>query len=52
MAFDGVPIGISDGLPQPRCFWRGRARVWGCTGLENALSAIDDLSPEKYSASS
>ena len=23
MAFDGVPIGISDGLPKNRRFWRG-----------------------------
>ena len=40
VAFDGVPIGVSDGLPQPRRFRRfrlDRYRVLGCPGLENAL---------------
>ena len=30
MAFDGVPIGFSDGLPEPRRLCLGRSRVWGC----------------------
>ena len=30
MAFDGVPIDISDGLPEPRRFCLGRCRVSGC----------------------
>ena len=30
MAFDGVPIGISDGLPERRRFCLGRYRVLGC----------------------
>ena len=29
MAFDRVPIGISDGLPQPRRFCPGRCRELG-----------------------
>ena len=37
MAFDGVPIGISDGLPKNRRFRLARSRVSGCPGLENAL---------------
>ena len=40
MAFDGVLISISEGLPQPRRFRRfrlDRYRVLGCPGLENAL---------------
>ena len=41
MAFDGVPIGISDGLPQPRRFCLGRCQVSGCPGLENALGAVE-----------
>ena len=41
MAFDGVPIGISDGLPELRCFCLGRCRVSGCPGLENALGAVE-----------
>ena len=40
MAFDGVPIGISDGLPACLHFYRGRCRVLGCPGLENALRAV------------
>ena len=41
MACDGVPIAISDGLPQPRRFWCGRCRVSGRPGLENALGAVE-----------
>ena len=41
MACDGVPIAISDGLPQPRRFWCGRCRVSGCPGLENPLGAVE-----------
>ena len=41
MAFDGVPIGISDGLPESRGFRRSRAWVSGCPGLENALGAVE-----------
>ena len=41
MAFDGVPIGISNGLSQPRRFRLGRSRVSGCPGLENALGAVE-----------
>ena len=41
MAFDGVPIGIGDGLPQPRRFCLGRCRVSGCPGLDNALGAVE-----------
>ena len=37
MAFDGVPISISDGLPKNRRFYLGRYGVSGCPGLENAL---------------
>lgn len=37
MAFDGVPIGISDALPRNRRFWRGRARVSGSPVLEHWL---------------
>ena len=40
MAFDGVPIGISDGLPAGLHFCRSRCRVLGCPGLENALRAV------------
>ena len=43
MAFDGVPIGISDGLPQPRRFCLDRCRVSGCPGLENALGEVEML---------
>ena len=43
MAFDGVPIGISDGLPEPRRFCLGRCRVSGSPGLENALGAVEML---------
>ena len=43
MAFDGVPIGISDGLPKPLRFCLGRCRVSGCPGLENALRAVEML---------
>ena len=51
MAFDRVPIGISDGLPEPRRFRLGRCRVSGCPGLENALGAVEMLlvpSDRKY----
>ena len=41
MAFDGVQIGIRDGLPAPRRFRLGRCRTWGCPGLENALGAVE-----------
>ena len=41
MAFDGVPIGISDGLPKNRRFCLGRRWVSGCPGLENALGAVE-----------
>ena len=41
MAYDGVPIGISDGLPEPRRFCLGRCRVSGCPGLENSLGAVE-----------
>ena len=41
MAFDSVPIGISDGSPESRCFCHSRSRVSGCPGLENALGAVD-----------
>ena len=41
MAFDGVPIGISDGLPKNRRFCLGRCRVSGCPDLENALGAVE-----------
>ena len=37
MEFDGVPTGVSDGLPEPRRFCLGCCRVSGCPGLENAL---------------
>ena len=40
-AFDGVPIGISDGLPKNRRFCPGRFRVSGCPGLENPLGAVE-----------
>ena len=40
MAFDGVPIGISDGPPEPRCSCLDRSRVSGCPGLENALGTV------------
>ena len=40
MAFDGVPMGIGDGLPEPRRFCLGRCRVSGCPGLEKALGAV------------
>ncbi len=43
MAFDGVPIGISDGLPEPRRFCLGRCRVSGCPSLENALGAVEKV---------
>ena len=43
LAFDGVPIGISDGFPEPRRFCLGRSRVSGCPGLENALGAVEML---------
>ena len=43
MAFDGVPIGIGDGLPEGRRFCLGRCRVSGCPGLENALGAVEML---------
>ena len=43
MAFDRVPIGIGDGLPEPRRFRLGRCRVSGCPGLENAPGAVEML---------
>ena len=43
MAFDGVPIGISDGLPEGRRFRLGRTRVSGCPSLESALGAVEML---------
>ena len=43
MAFDRVPIGISDGLPENRRFCPGRCRASGCPGLENALGAVEVL---------
>ena len=43
MAFDGVPIGISDGFLEPRRFCPGRYRVSGCPGLENPLGAVEML---------
>ena len=51
MAFDGIPTGISDGLPEPRRFCLGRCRVSGYPGLENALGAVEMLlvpSDRKY----
>ena len=42
-AFDGVPIGISDGLPEEGRFHLGRARVSGCPGLQHALGAVEML---------
>ena len=50
-AFDGVPIGISDGLSEGRRLWRGRARVSGYPSLENAPGAVEMLlvpSDHKY----
>ena len=41
MAFDGVPIGIRDGVPENRRFCLARCRVSGCPGLENALGAVE-----------
>ena len=43
IAFMGVQIGISHGLPQPRRLRLGRCRVLGCPGLENALGAVEML---------
>ena len=43
MAFDRVPIGIGDGLPEPMRFWLGRCRVSGCPDLENPLGAVEML---------
>ena len=43
MAFDGVPIGISDGLPEPRRFCLARSRVSGCPSVENALGVVEML---------
>ena len=51
MAFDGVPIGISDGLPEGRRWYLDCSRVSGCPGLENALGAVEMLlvpSDHKY----
>jgi hypothetical protein len=39
--FDGVPIGISNGLPEESRFRLGRARVSGCPGLETALGTVE-----------
>ena len=41
MAFDGVPIGSSDGWQENRRFWRGRCRALGCPGQENVLGAVE-----------
>ena len=41
MAFDGVPIGISDGLPKNRHFFLYACRVSGCPGLENLQGAVE-----------
>ena len=41
MGFDGVPIGIGEVLTEEGRFWRGRCRVSGCPGLENALGAAE-----------
>ena len=43
VAFDGIPIGISDGLPEGRRFWLARFRGWGGPGLENVLGAVENL---------
>lgn len=43
VAFDGVPIGIRDGFPQPRRFWRGRCQASGCPGLQNVLGAVETV---------
>ena len=43
MLFDGVPTGISDGLPEPRRFCLGRCRVSDCPSLENPLGAVEML---------
>ena len=43
MAFDRVPIGIGDGLPEGRRWCLDRSRVSGCPGLENALGAVEML---------
>ena len=41
--FDGVPIGISDGLTENRRFRLARFRVSGCPVLENPLGAVEML---------
>ena len=41
MAIHGVPIGISDGLSEPRRFWLGRCHISGCPGLEKAPGAVE-----------
>ena len=43
MAFDGVPIGISNGLPEPRRFCLGCCRVSGCPELESAQGWVEML---------
>ncbi len=43
MAFNGVPIGISDSLAKNRRFRLGNCRVSGCPSLENALGAVEML---------
>ena len=43
MAFDGVPTGFGDGLPEGRRWCLGRCRVSGCPGLDNALGAVEML---------
>ena len=43
MAFDGVPIGISDGLARNRRFWFGHSHVLRCRDLENAPGAVEML---------
>ena len=41
MAFDGVPIGIGEGLAEEGRFYLGRRRVSGWPGLENRLGAVE-----------
>ena len=43
MAFDGVPIDISDGLPENRRICLGRCLASGCHGQENALGAVETV---------
>ena len=41
MAFDHCPIGIGDGLSEPRWSCLDRSLVSGCPSLENALGTVD-----------